>query len=180
MSRAELRALLAAYRRDHPREAPLVDRFVALLLEPACFERDFWRPGHVTGSAWLLDGRRERVLLTHHRKLGRWLQLGGHADGDEDVRRVACREAMEESGLEVALVESSIFDIDVHEIPARGADPAHLHFDLRFALCACGGDDFTVSAESHALRWVSIAEVAALTDELSMRRMAEKWRLRAD
>jgi 8-oxo-dGTP pyrophosphatase MutT (NUDIX family) len=118
------------------------------------------------------------VLLTHHRKLGRWLQLGGHADGDEDALRVALREAREESGLDVAPVSSRLFDVDVHEIPARGPDPVHLHYDLRFAIRAIASEAFRVSDESHALRWVSIDRIRTLTEETSILRMAAKWRTR--
>src|ERR1700677_1858721 len=56
-------------------------------------------PGHLTGSAWVVSADRGRTLLTRHRKLGKWLQLGGHADGDGDLLAVALREAREESGL---------------------------------------------------------------------------------
>jgi len=179
MDRRTLLAALADYRARHPDEHLVVERFVALLRdEPRCFERDAFEPGHVTGSAWLVDRAGERVLLTHHKKLGRWLQLGGHADGDEDVLRVALREAAEESSLAVAPVDTALFDVDVHEIPARGADPRHCHFDVRFALEAIGGDSFRVSRESHALRWVAIDALQTLTQEASMLRMARKWRRR--
>ena len=100
-----------------------------------CFERNCV-PGHITGSAWVLDPTRERVLLTHHRKLDIWVQLGGHSDGETDPAKVALAEATEESGLEVELLAPEIFDIDIHEIPARGDEPAHLHYDVRFALGA--------------------------------------------
>ena len=96
----------------------------------------------------------DRVLLAHHRKLGRWLQPGGHSDGDPDTLAVALREAREESGLDVRALDDAIFDIDVHRIPARGREPAHLHFDVRF-LVQAEHDRFRVSDESHALAWVS-------------------------
>jgi ADP-ribose pyrophosphatase YjhB (NUDIX family) len=96
-----------------------------------CCERTL-AEGHFTGSAWLVSADGERVLLTHHRKLGRWLQLGGHADGEGDLAAVALREAEEESGLSRLLVEPEIFDLDRHLIPARGSEPAHWHYDVRF------------------------------------------------
>ena len=73
----------------------------------------------------------DRVLLAHHRKLGRWLQPGGHSDGDPDTLAVALREAREESGLDVQALDDAIFDLDLHRIPARDREPAHLHFDVR-------------------------------------------------
>ena len=172
------RELITRYLDDYalrcPDEGAVVDRFRRFVAEHArCFERDCWA-GHITGSAWLLDGSGDRVLLTHHKKLDRWLQLGGHSDGDPDPRRVALKEATEESGLEVEVLDPIVFDLDVHEIPARRSDPAHFHFDVRFALRATGGDDFVVSDESHALAWVAVAELSRFTDEESMLRMAVK------
>lgn len=174
MTRADLLTLLDDYRARYPDERAVVARFVQLLDEPRCFARDWWLPGHITGSAWLVDRAGEHVLLTHHRKLGRWLQLGGHADGDENVLRVAQREAEEESGLAVEPVGRRLLDIDIHEIPARGTDPAHYHFDLRFAFRATVSDAFIVSDESHALRWVHVDAVESFVDEASIRRMAMK------
>jgi 8-oxo-dGTP pyrophosphatase MutT (NUDIX family) len=167
--------LLAAYQARHPEEAATVARFDAFVRgEPRCFERDCWS-GHVTGSAWLVDATGARVLLTHHKKLDRWLQLGGHSDGDDNPLRVAYREAEEESGLRVTPVSRELFDVDIHAIPARNADPAHYHFDLRFALRVFGDEGFSVSSESRALAWVTIDELARYTSEPSMLRMARKW-----
>jgi 8-oxo-dGTP pyrophosphatase MutT (NUDIX family) len=132
--------------------------------------------GHFTGSAWLVSADGERVLLTHHRKLGRWLQLGGHADGDTDLSRVALREAEEESGLSGLSVEARPFDLDRHRIPARGHEPEHWHYDVRYVVRAGANEAFEVSEESHALAWRSIREIAedSSSDE-SLRRMAGKW-----
>jgi len=148
----DLSDALSDYRQRYPAEATVVDEFQSLLSGRAnCFERDCFRPGHVTGSAWLVDDSGEHVLLTHHRKLNAWLQLGGHSDGDPDTAAVAQREAEEESGLAAELLSRAILDIDVHEIPARKADPAHFHFDVRFVLVSCSGRDYVVSDESHDL-----------------------------
>ena len=92
----------------------------------------------------------DRVLLAHHRELERWLQPSGHSDGDPDTLAVAMREAREESGLDVRALDNAIFDIDVHRIPARGREPAHFHFDVRF-LVQAKHDRFRVSDEWHAL-----------------------------
>lgn len=132
--------------------------------------------GHFTGSAWLVSADGQRVLLTHHRKLERWLQLGGHADGDTDLARVALREALEESGVSNLQVEGGIFDLDRHRIPARGSEPEHWHYDVRYVVRAGPDETFVVSSESHALAWRPIADVA--TDPAmgeSMHRMARKW-----
>jgi 8-oxo-dGTP pyrophosphatase MutT (NUDIX family) len=140
-----------------------------------CFERACL-PGHFTGSAWLVSADGRRTLLTHHRKLGRWLQLGGHADGDADLVRVALREAEEESGLRGLHIEPRIFDLDRHEIPARGNDPLHWHYDVRFVVHASADEKFSVSGESHDLAWREIADVAAdETIDASVQRMARTW-----
>lgn len=133
-------------------------------------------PGHFTGSAWLVSADGHRVLLTHHRKLGRWLQLGGHADGDSDLARVALREAGEESGLADLVIEPDIFDLDCHRIPARGHEPDHWHYDVRYVVRATGSEEFAVSKESLALAWKSIRDIAGdASTDASLRRMAGKW-----
>jgi len=124
--RRPLLDLLARYGARYPEEGGCVARVRALVESRRdCFERACL-PGHVTGSAWVLSPDRDRFLLTHHRKLQRWLQLGGHADGEGDVAAVALREAREESGIgrfaflgaEAAGGPQPI-DLDVHAIPAR-------------------------------------------------------------
>ena len=169
-----------AYRARWPGEGVLVDRFADFLREtPGAFRRET-PAGHVTGSAWLVNRAGTHVLLTHHRKLGRWLQLGGHADGDARAFHVALREAEEESGLDgLVPVWNRLFDVDVHRIPARGEEPAHLHWDLRYAFRTAGSEAFRVSRESRELRWVPMDRLAELTTEESMLRMARKWRMAA-
>ncbi|MBD8524496.1 NUDIX hydrolase [Pseudomarimonas arenosa] len=133
--------------------------------------------GHFTGSVWLVSADGQRCLLTHHRKLNRWLQLGGHADGEADLAQVALREAEEESGLaDLALESIEIFDLDRHLIPARGEMPAHWHYDVRFVVRALGEQQFVVSEESHDLAWVEVRQIAndPQADE-SLRRMALRW-----
>lgn len=132
--------------------------------------------GHFTGSAWLVDASGKRVLLTHHRKLDRWLQLGGHADGDSDLAAVALREAGEESGLSGLKVEHGIFDVDRHWIPERPNEPGHWHYDVRYVVRAGVHDTFAVSDESLDLAWMSIETLATASDtDESLRRMAQKW-----
>jgi 8-oxo-dGTP pyrophosphatase MutT (NUDIX family) len=113
--------------------------------------------------------------MTHHRKLERWLQLGGHADGDTDMARVALKEAQEESGLPGLSVEGdSIFDLDRHWIPERKGVPGHWHYDVRYVVRAGADEDYVVSDESHDLAWRPIAGMADDPDE-SLSRMARKW-----
>ncbi|OYU99189.1 MAG: NUDIX hydrolase [Verrucomicrobiales bacterium VVV1] len=177
MHRQPLLDQLAAYQAAHPTESETVAQFIGFVRsQPECFERTL-AIGHITGSAWIVTPDGSEVLLTHHRKLDRWLQLGGHADGDPDVVAVALKEAQEESGLEeFELIGRGIFDLDIHPIPARKNEPEHLHYDVRYVFRATGQTDFTVSEESHDLRWVPIDEVQTLTTEESMLRMVRKWK----
>ncbi|MGY0612102.1 MULTISPECIES: NUDIX hydrolase [unclassified Luteimonas] len=132
--------------------------------------------GHFTASAWLVSADGRRALLTHHRKLDRWLQPGGHADGDVDLARVALREAGEESGLQGLRIEGGIFDLDRHWIPERKEVPGHWHHDVRYVVRAGSHEDFVVSEESHALAWLEVEVIAAdETMDPSLRRMARKW-----
>jgi len=175
MHRRPLLNLLDRYLTRWPEETEVVARFRELVVAHAdCFERHCL-PGHITGSAWIVDGSGTRALLTHHRKLNRWLQLGGHSDGEPDTLLAARREAEEESGLTVVAVNDVPLDLDIHEIPARGAEPAHYHFDVRFAFRVVGPTDFVVSDESHDLAWVPIDALPAYTTEESVLRLARKF-----
>lgn len=178
---APLAAAFAAHARRYPGEAGAAAQFQALLREsgdPFVRER---LAGHFTASAWLVDRAGARVLLTHHRKLGIWVQLGGHADGDRDLARVALREAEEESGLAGLRVEPEIFDLDRHWIPEHKGVPGHWHYDVRYVVRAGGSEVFVVSGESLALAWRDVAAIAADPQaDISLRRMAAKWLARTD
>jgi len=142
--------------------------------EPRAFERDPWIGGHVTASAFVLSSDQTAVLLTHHRKLDIWIQLGGHCDGIADAGFVALKEAYEESGLtRISRLQSTVFDVDIHDIPAHKSDPAHLHYDVRFLFQAEAGD-IVVSDESHDLAWVPLEGLEAKTHEASLLRMRDK------
>lgn len=169
-------ALLAAYDDTYPQESSTVQRYSEFVeAHEDCFERSQLK-GHITGSAWLVNSSSTHVLLTHHKKLDKWLQLGGHADGNTDALAVAVKEAREESGIDaIAPLATTLFDIDIHEIPARKNEPAHFHYDARFALQVQGEDTYTVSHESHALEWVEISNLSQYTSEDSILRMAAKW-----
>jgi ADP-ribose pyrophosphatase YjhB (NUDIX family) len=180
---AELRAQLTAYARRQPEHAALADEFSTLLDDA---ENPFLRQrlaGHFTGSAWLVSTDGARVLLTHHRKLDRWLQLGGHADGDRNrnLARVALKEAEEESGLSgLVLEDGELFDIDKHWIPERKDVPGHWHYDARYVVRALGSEQFAISEESLALAWRDIRDVANAVIETpdgddSLPRMAKRW-----
>lgn len=172
---------LASYARRFPDEAGVAERFAAFVGAHAdCFERTCV-PGHVTGSAWVVSADGARFLLTHHRKLGRWLQLGGHSDGDPDTAAVALREATEESGiagLALAPVDGLVLplDLDAHEIPARENEPAHIHYDVRFLIVAPPDATLTISDESLALRWFPRDQPLTVEHDESVARLQHKAR----
>lgn len=174
-SRESLLAELRALAPFDEREAAMRDRLVAFVAaHDDAFDRTL-AIGHVTASAWIVDPTRTRALLTHHRKLDKWLQLGGHADGDVDLRRAALREAREESGLtSLRFAAGGIYDVDVHPIPAGPGEPAHDHYDVRFALEADPGEPLVISAESNELAWIPIEALEQYGADDSVLRLARK------
>ncbi len=175
----DLDAALDDYLRRSPDQDACVAAYRALLAgaDPDPYGRG-GEYGHLTGSALVLSGDGERTLLTHHRKLDRWLQPGGHADGDTDLRQVALREASEETGLQGLLIEPQIFDLDRHWIPQHRDIPGHWHYDVRFLVRATASEAYIVSPESNDLAWWSLTDVAEGDFEGSLRRMARRARAR--
>jgi 8-oxo-dGTP pyrophosphatase MutT (NUDIX family) len=129
--------------------------------------------GHLTASALVVDATRDRALLMHHRKLDKWLQMGGHADGDADLAAVALKEAFEESGIDGLTLANrgTPVDLDVHEVRPPH-EPPHLHLDVRFVAVAPAGCVATGNDESHEVRWVDLDDLARTHDEPGMRRLA--------
>jgi len=185
MHRQPLLNMLKQYAEIHNDEADVVNEIQQLVTGATdCFDRTC-RPGHVTGSAWVLSHDRSQCLLVHHRKLNRWLQPGGHADGESDIANVALREVREETGLtnlELPQPHGELLplDIDVHTIPARSdqsgnlIEDAHQHHDIRFLVIAADRQDLVLSDESHDVRWFTHQELLKVTDEESVLRMLRK------
>lgn len=127
--------------------------------------------GHLTTSAVVATPDYEKLLLIYHEKLQRWLQPGGHIEPeDESLERAALRELNEETAIALGikdLHQHSIFDLDVHPIPARGAEPAHLHYDLRFLFIAEENTPISFG------EWMSTAWLSEQADD-SMGRYAKK------
>ena len=137
---------------------------------PDLADRDC-RPGHLTGSALVVDDSSEHTLVMFHRKLQRWLQPGGHADGDTNLVAVALREASEETGIDGLCVDPVPLDLDVHRV-APPAEDAHLHLDVRFLVVAPPGAITRGNDESEALRWVTELELAGLGADPGLLRLA--------
>jgi len=140
-----------------------------------CFDRSL-SIGHVTASAWLLNNDKSMALLMHHAKLDKWIQLGGHCDGNPDVLAVAIKEAQEESGIQnISPINKKIFDIDIHLFPATSQNKGHYHYDVRFLLQATGKEFIVQNHESKELRWISKDISKLPTTSRSIVRMFDKW-----
>lgn len=132
-------------------------------------------PGHLTGSALVVDPRTREVLLLFHAKVRRWLQPGGHADGDANLAHVALREATEETGIDGLRVVTPAIDLDVHVFHnASGAEPDHLHLDVRHLVLAPRASEVAANHESDGTAWVSLEDLARYDVDLGTVRMAEQ------
>jgi len=179
MHRNFLLNLLKHYQTDDSHERNMLFDLVSFVENNEnCFDRNL-QQGHITGSAWLINSTRNQIFFTHHKKLDRWLQPGGHSDNDANTLAVAMREASEESGIEdvfIQPVKDAIFDIDIHTIPARKSEPEHLHYDVRFLLEADASQPLKLSDESNEIRWFSLSEAEQICLEPSLKRMLDKTR----
>ena len=174
---AKLVSQLRGFASQNPESSGVVERFLDLLSrrEDALFRT--CEEGHITASVWIVSPTHDEVLLTLHAKLGRWLQLGGHVDGEADVLLAALREAEEESGMTgFKVLSDHILDVDIHPIPARAFESEHLHYDVRFLLEAPAGQELVISNESTDLKWWPWSVLAEIADEESLLRMAREAR----
>jgi len=183
MHRRHLKQLFERYLTRWPEEQELTQRFSAFVDgHEDCLLRSCV-PGHITASAWILSPDGDAALLTHHKKLDKWLQLGGHVDGEAEVENACLREAQEESGMAdfvfVPWAGDDLvpLDLDVHMIPERKQEPGHNHWDVRFLLQARPGQELVISDESNELCWAPLAGLADFTSEESVLRLHRKARL---
>jgi len=174
-----VREQLSGYQAANSAEAGFVERMLELTRSEGAWERSHFAPGHFTASAFVLSPDRRELVLIHHKKLGIWVQPGGHVEAtDEDPISAARREVLEEVGLAELEPLSSpgrplLFDVDIHLIPARKAEPAHEHFDLRFAFVA-RTRELVISEEVSDLRWVALSDVEQLGCDESVLRAVRK------
>jgi 8-oxo-dGTP pyrophosphatase MutT (NUDIX family) len=173
--RQKLISEIQIYQSDFSEEEAYKMRFLDLLKLEDCFHRSLLT-GHITASSWIVNEECTAVILLHHAKLNKWLQPGGHADGDEDVRNVALKEAEEETGIEgFEFIQSKIFDLDIHTIPERKGIAEHEHFDIRFLLKAPEHAKLIANHESNQIDWISFVKLPAMISlESSLLRMNAK------
>jgi 8-oxo-dGTP pyrophosphatase MutT (NUDIX family) len=179
MRLTSLRDQLSQYHPADEAEASFVARMALLTQTETACARSHFAPGHFTASAFVLSPDRHELILIHHKKLGIWVQPGGHVDPtDRDLESAARREVAEEVGLrnlQPLLAGGALFDVDIHAIPARKDEPLHEHFDVRFAFVA-PTLDFERSEEVSDARWLPLGEVGATTTDRSVLRAVEKLR----
>jgi 8-oxo-dGTP pyrophosphatase MutT (NUDIX family) len=176
MNQSAVLKLLHAHQAFDSHEQQMLERLTAFVSAHENFYSRELLIGHATASAWIVDESFSSALLLHHGKLNKWLQPGGHIEDDADILAASIREAREETGVDVKPHSEKIFDVDIHEIPARLSEPAHFHYDIRFLLIADRAAPLLVSSESKDLAWVAIDEIEKLTQEESVLRMARKMK----
>ena len=177
MNRVEhLKELLSAHAPSDPKEAKYCLEMAQLTTaQDAALSRHHFTPGHFTASAFVLSPDRKSVLLIFHGKLARWLQPGGHIDPEDlNVLHAAAREVAEETALtDLEPIGSGLFDVDIHEIPARKNSPSHRHFDLRILLQA-KSLDFKAGSDALDAKWVRLEDVNEVESDASVMRAIHK------
>lgn len=166
---------LRAYQPANDLERQHRDAMLDLLAySPNAFSRDHYVPGHFTASCFIIDGE-GRLLLHHHRRLDRWLQMGGHVEEGESPETAALREGAEESGLDDLALAGEIFDLDIHPIPATDEHPEHSHFDVRYLARTARPEAINIDrGESNDLLWVDLERAAELMPGEESRRVIGK------
>jgi hypothetical protein len=178
MHRNALITLLSTYHPTAPEETLAKENTLTFIHQNHnCFERSL-EQGHITASCWLLNKEGTQALLTHHRKLDKWVQLGGHCDGNSDILAMSIKEAQEESGIfNIEPISTKIFDVDIHLIPANAKEKAHYHYDISFLLQVKSDEKIQISNESKELRWINPNFSELPSNERSVIRMFNKWLL---
>ncbi|HKO47950.1 MAG TPA: NUDIX hydrolase [Polyangiaceae bacterium] len=178
-----VREQLDRYEPANETEAAFALRMLELSRAPEACERSHFAPGHFTASAFVLSPDLRDLVLIHHKKLGIWVQPGGHVEPtDGDLLGAARREVLEEVGLgeleqlrQTGASASPMFDLDIHLIPARKTEPAHEHFDVRFAFVA-KTRELVLSDEVADMRWVPLSDIEQMGTDESVLRAVNKLR----
>lgn len=169
-----LKADLLKYMADHPDEQDAAQVLAFLAAQSNLFGRDA-AGGHITCSAWVVDPSLSRTILVLHRRLGRWIQPGGHIEPFETPFEGARREALEETGLhELFPAGESLFHVSVHPFPEGKDGPAHLHYDLSYFFFAPEAGPLIAPPETEGAAWVELDRIADYTEEATIIDMVEK------
>jgi 8-oxo-dGTP pyrophosphatase MutT (NUDIX family) len=165
---------LAIYKKKHPQESKITDKFIDFVFSnPNCFSRRL-EAGHLTTSCFLVGKEQSSCLLLHHKKLNKWLQPGGHLDG-QSPQEAILKEIKEETGLqEVDFLQNEIFDLDIHFIAPYKDTKKHYHYDIRF-LIGAKTENIKKNHESKAICWVQFDKLSKYTTERSILRMLQKF-----
>ena len=179
MKSSDLHRLLAAYHPQDLKEKRDLERMKALLPKgESAFLGSTFQPGHFTASAFLLSPCGTELGLIFHGKLERWLQPGGHfSSSDRSCQEAAKRELVEETQVKnITLWQDGLFDIDIHLIPfnKKKNEPAHEHFDVRFAFQA-GTREAAASSDARDFKWVPLTALSEAGSDASVQRAAQKF-----
>ncbi|AFM04636.1 NTP pyrophosphohydrolase [Bernardetia litoralis DSM 6794] len=182
MNKQPILDLLENYQTSFSEEIEFQKQIIDFLIQNDDFALRSNLIGQLTGSAWIVNRERTKVLLIHHKKLEKWLQIGGHIENtDQTIEETILREVKEESGIKnLNLLSSSIYDIDIHTIPQKKEIAEHLHFDIRLIIEADENETLIPQNEEILnIKWYSINEVqnlakSTLSINQSMKRMTDK------
>lgn len=175
MTKLNLIELLNNYHPSDLKEKKYKNEMIEFLKKNDVFLGKENKKGHITASSIIVSKNRNEVLFTYHKKLNKWLQLGGHTEINEHILESALREAKEESGLKnIKIINEKIFDIDIHKIPKYHNEEEHFHYDIRFLFEADRKDLIKISNESKDLKWIKIDEIRKYTNSESIIRPIEK------
>ena len=182
MNKQPILDLLENYRTSFVEEIEFQKQMIDFLTQHDDFALRSNLTGQLTGSAWVVNKERTKVLLIHHKKLNKWLQIGGHIEEtDQSIEETILREIKEESGLkDLKLLSSSIYDIDIHTIPQKKEIAEHLHFDIRFLVEADENEKLSPQNEEILdIKWYALNKVQNLANsttsiDQSMKRMVAK------
>ena len=180
---AQMMAMLEAHQPADEKEAHDIELIQQMIQAHPNIMNMNCEVGHLTASSVIVDDNSHKTLLHFHKRLNRWLQVGGHGDYETDFSIVALREAQEETGLpDLSFLSNNSpivpIDYDVHTIPQNGDFPEHLHLDFRYVLTTSQPDQLSPEdGESAQFKWLTFDEALSLGDiDYSLKRLLKKAR----
>ncbi len=160
---------------NHPDDMESLEQTIALLRQGGDpFDRRRYGPGHITASAVVLSPTLEEIALVNHRRVGGWVQPGGHVEpADADLPNAARREVLEETGLKLSPeTDPPLVRLDVHEIPPARGEPHHRHHDITFAFRVSSTS--TTSSGDSEWMWGPLDELERFEVDASLGRSIER------